>query len=842
MNSSLKKTILIFSANPKDTRRLRPDEEIREIEEALRDSESPNLFELKTSLATPVADLQTLLLRHKPHIVHFCGHGETDGLLFEDVTGRKQQVPVEALAELFKLCGQSIECVVLNACYSKPQAEAIHQYIPCVIGMDRNIGDKAAMLFAAGFYTALGNGRLYPEAFEFGCNRIGLHNIPEDSTPVILVRDDVVAHPSSRTNPYRGLSAFREEDEAYFFGREAYTAKILDAMRQSSFTAILGASGSGKSSIVYAGVIPHLRRGELTSPEKQKEDSWLITTFRPGEHPFKAISVALLPFLESELQEVDRLVEINKLTGALKAGQLSFSDLLERIQTKHSGPHILFFIDQFEEIFSLCEDAKERQSFLDKLLECLKRPESTKLSVIITLRSDFLGHCNSLPELSHLIAEHEIIIPAMNEEELRHAIAEPANVAGLPLSEEVVDLLIEQSAGREGALPLLEFALTRIWEGMTNGIKPADTLKQIGGVGGALANKAQDLFDSLNEAEQKIARRAFLAMIRLGEGTKDTRRRVNIDNNIVACNNDSQEVRRILNHFAHPGARLITLADGNAEITHEALFDHWEALKFWLDTSRNDLRFHRRLADAAQHWESLQRPDGSLWRPPDLDLLKQYHHRNQQDMTALQVAFFQESERNEKRKRFHKKVIRGILVSLMVIVIIFWFSAREERDRANSASEIAKNTAQMAQENAELAKEIAQFAQERYKEERALLAQNYWSQAIKAKEDGDWVKASHYFANSAKYEEDESTIKNCILNIQDYTRRSFLLAKVNSPEFKKMFPKNDDDLLIVWDSNIAQVMHRKDKKPESPPLRHDATIYGGILTKDRLRALTWGAS
>lgn len=652
MNSRLQKTILILSANPKDTRRLRPDEEIREIEEALRDSESPNLFELKTSLATTVADLQILLLRHKPQIVHFCGHGEADGLLFEDVTGQKQQVPVDALAELFKLCGQSIECVVLNACYSQPQAEAIHQYIPCVIGMNRNIGDKAAMLFASGFYTALGNGRFYSDAFDIGCNNIDLHNIPEDSTPVILVRADAVTQPIVLPNPYRGLSAFREEDEAYFFGREAYTTKILNAMRQSPFTAILGASGSGKSSIVYAGIIPHLRRGEYFQDGRETRDfpSWegsgegkcLIIPFRPGEHPFKAISVALLPFLEPELGEVDRLVEINKLTDALQVGQLSISDLLERILTKHSASHILLFIDQFEEIFSLCDATKERQSFLDKLLECQGHSKGRKLSIVITLRSDFLGHCNSHPELSHLIAENEIIIPAMNEKELRRAIADPANIAGQPLSEEVVDLLIAQSAGREGALPLLEFALTRIWEGMTNGVEPAETLKQIGGVGGALANKAQDLFDSLDEAEQQIARRTFLAMIRLGEGTKDTRRIINISD-IVAHRDEPEQVRCVLNHFVHPGARLITLASDSVEITHEALFDHWDALKSWLDISRDDLRFHRRLADATQHWNTHNRSDGLLWRSPDLELLQQYHQRNEQNMTALQVAFFQKS-------------------------------------------------------------------------------------------------------------------------------------------------------------------------------------------------------
>jgi hypothetical protein len=190
MNLQQRKTILILSANPKDTRRLRDDEEIRTIKEILQHSKYHENFKVETELATPVADLQSTLLRHSPHIVHFCGHGEADGLLFEDETGKKQQVPVDDLAELFAICIQEcekpIECLVLNACYSKTQAEAMHQHIPYVIGMNTNIGDKAAIRFAEGFYTGLGEGYSYPTAFKLGCNNIGLHNIPEGSIPVIL--------------------------------------------------------------------------------------------------------------------------------------------------------------------------------------------------------------------------------------------------------------------------------------------------------------------------------------------------------------------------------------------------------------------------------------------------------------------------------------------------------------------------------------------------------------------------------------------------------------------------------------------------------------------------------
>jgi len=180
------KRILILSANPKDTIRIRFDQEAREIKERMRLSRYRDQFSVETALAMRVNDLQQILTDQEPQIVHFCGHGETDGLLFETETGVAQLVHEKALSGLFKLFAQSVECVILNACYSQQQAIAIHQHIPCVIGMSNKIGDEAAIKFSSGFYTGLGSGRSYAEAFEFGCNAINLENIPEHLTPVLL--------------------------------------------------------------------------------------------------------------------------------------------------------------------------------------------------------------------------------------------------------------------------------------------------------------------------------------------------------------------------------------------------------------------------------------------------------------------------------------------------------------------------------------------------------------------------------------------------------------------------------------------------------------------------------
>jgi len=475
--------------------------------------------------------------------------------------------------------------------------------------------------------------------------------------------------------PYRGLEAFRENDEQYFFGRDAYAAKLVEAVQQSPFVAVIGASGSGKSSLVFAGLIPQLRREfpsseglhELPSWEGLGVGKWQIATLRPLTNPFYEMASALFPMLDPEANEVETMRQIEQLTAALQAAEIMLAGIVRRIARKSPASRLLIAIDQFEELYAP-ENAATCRAIIEQLLQLIA-DTSLPVSVVITLRSDFLGQTNSNPDFSHLIAEHNLLVPAMNADELRAAIAEPAQKVGQPLSAEVVDLLIEQAKEREGALPLLEFALTQIWQGMAQGVEPADTLKQIGGVGGALANKAKELFDSLAPAEQQIARRAFLAMTRLGEGTKDTRRRAALAE-MVGHQNAPDEVRNVLRLFAQPGARLLTLAEDAAEITHEALFEHWDALKQWIDANRDDLRFLRQVNDAAQHWDAQGRPDGSLWRRPNLDLLQTFHARAAVDMTALQVAFFQESEHKEKQTRFQKRLMWAGLVILTVISVI----------------------------------------------------------------------------------------------------------------------------------------------------------------------------
>ncbi|MGB3767803.1 MAG: AAA family ATPase, partial [Phormidesmis sp.] len=466
-------------------------------------------------------------------------------------------------------------------------------------------------------------------------------------------------------NPYKGLLAFQETDGDRFFGRDAQIEQLWQQFRQlhESDSAIrllpiYGPSGSGKSSLARAGLIPELAKRPLPGRDRAR-----VAVLVPGTHPLEALATVLArvatddPIPVAKAREFRaELAQTNDDDGY--DGLRRVADNLPNIAVSP----LIVLVDQLEEIYTLCEDQTERAAFVQNLL-CAAEDRANRVSVVVTMRSDFLGETQKQKVLNSLFAEQGFLVRSMNEAELRDAISKPAALAGHPLDGGTVSLLIEQTEERDGALPLLQFALSRIWDGLQAGVDPAVTLEKIGGVGGALAGEAERVYQSLEPEQQVIARRLFLGLVQLGEGTRDTRRRVEIAS-LTSHKEDPKTVKQVLEKFAAPSERLITCAasaDGidTAEVTHEALFDHWQLLQHWLEGSRSDLRFQRQLEGAAADWDEMGRPEGKLWRSPDLDLLRQYYARAGDEMTPLEVDFFTASvqateqvEKDQKRQRW----------------------------------------------------------------------------------------------------------------------------------------------------------------------------------------------
>lgn len=502
-------------------------------------------------------------------------------------------------------------------------------------------------------------------------------------------------------NPYKGLMAFQETDGDRFFGREKQIAVLWEKLRSLHETEsairvlpIYGPSGSGKSSLARAGLIPELARRPIPGYNRAR-----IAILVPGTHPLESLATVLARIVTQDLTPVAKTREFaGELEQTNGTGEYDGLRRIADVMPDVASAPLVVLVDQFEEVYTLCEDKTERDAFIGNLLHAAG-DRAKRLTVIITLRSDFLGETQKHPVLNQLFSEQGYLVPAMTPEELRQAIAKPAELAGHSLDTATINLLVKDTEGREGALPLLQFALTRIWEGLTEGKQPAETLKAIGGVGGALAGEAQRIYDSLDEEERAIARRLFLGLVQLGEGTKDTRRRTLL-NSLISYQNQPIQVKQIINLFAAPGVRLITLStSGNtetAEVTHEALFDHWQQLRVWLESSRSDIRFQRRLDEAAHYWDEQGRPEGNLWRPPDLDLLKRYQQYAKEDMTSLQIEFFRAAEHAEdKRKRVQRFSLIGLILGIVLTSCLAFLAryqqqlAQEQRQEADLQRNIA---------------------------------------------------------------------------------------------------------------------------------------------------------
>ena len=463
------------------------------------------------------------------------------------------------------------------------------------------------------------------------------------------------APPRLEDNPYRSLAAFQQEDASWYFGREDLTRgtvarflSLLDGCSPSPrFLAILGPSGSGKSSFARAGLMARIA---ALGGGGQK-----LATIVPGDHPMASLAVAVASACS---------VDVKPFPANETEGGKEWPSPLEALPVGCCNSLILL-VDQFEEVWSQCDDPAECIAFINSLLTAASA-ESGLVAVIITLRSDFLGQSQRHPELNTLLTQQSVLVPALTAEGLRAAIIEPALRAGHPLDESVIGALLDEALGREAVLPLLQFALSRIWQGMAAGVAPEETLLSLGGVGGALASEAESVYQQLNPEEQAIARRAFTAMVHLGEGSEDTRRRVSLEQ--MTGTDTAERVSSVLERFADKERRLITLkgqnpletVDGSknitvVEVTHEALFSHWKTLRQWLDQGRENIRLQRRLEAQVDAWRKGGRPPGSLWRHPDLSLLQAYHREHAADMSPDQIRFMNESEqvieREERAKR-----------------------------------------------------------------------------------------------------------------------------------------------------------------------------------------------
>ncbi|MEM7335634.1 MAG: hypothetical protein AAF490_26385 [Chloroflexota bacterium] len=490
------------------------------------------------------------------------------------------------------------------------------------------------------------------------------------------------------TSPFMGLKYFDTKDADLFFGREKLTDTLADELKNSRFLAVVGASGSGKSSLVRAGLVPKLQ---------QADPNLRIHLITPTDHPLEAIATELTRKSKS-IGVTAKFVD--SLANERRTLHLAAKRLVKGEQK------LLLVIDQFEELFTVCRSEAQRKAFLDNLITAVSAKHSGPNTIVISLRADFYHHCAQYPELRALLENHQRFIGAMTAEELRRAIEEPAHRHQLQFEEGLVDLLLRDlgamsgEAPEPGALPLLSHALLETWRRRDGNKLTLSGYTEAGGVHGAIAKTAETVFqEQLSQPERVIARSIFLRLTELGEGTQDTRRRALISE-LLPADSASAETHKVLQLLSD--ARLITTDEETAEVAHEALIREWPTLRNWLNRDRTGLRLHRHLTEAVQSWEELDRDQGELYRGARLDQALQWADTHDDELNDLEREFLSESQAvdaaQSRREKLTRQVGLGallfIVASLIIALIVFNNQATENRDLAVSLEDQVTISAQ----------------------------------------------------------------------------------------------------------------------------------------------------
>lgn len=478
--------------------------------------------------------------------------------------------------------------------------------------------------------------------------------------------------------PYRGLRAFREEDAAFYFGRASFAKDLADKITtldsfqdQPSLVAVVGPSGSGKSSVVQAGLLPLLRR------QRPPHVTWDAVILTPGADPWRHLASALLPLLEPSLSEAKMLEETQILARALSQDSAALLSAINRALDKSGGTdRLLVVVDQFEELFTLTQD-ETRGAFINALVSATR---TSRMTVAITLRGDFYGRAvDTNRTLSDALAGNQVNLGPMTRQELKEAIEGPARRVGLTLERGLADRIMEDVLEQPGNLPLLEYALTELWNRRNGKQLTIDAYEHSGRVAGSIAARAEALINSLNHDQQRVSRRVFMRLVRVakpGEDGSDTRLR-------IERASLGKEEWTIVNLFAAAQTRLLITSNNphtggeTVEVAHESLIRHWKRLRDWIDDDRTFLLWRQELAIYLAAYFASDKRD--LLRGEVLQKARHWLSIKGDELNAIETEFIRASVRAIRSRL--KWVAASVGVLLLVLAV---FTGRNLFVRRNS--------------------------------------------------------------------------------------------------------------------------------------------------------------
>ncbi|MBX2998774.1 MAG: hypothetical protein KF893_09720 [Caldilineaceae bacterium] len=642
------------------------------------------------------------------------------------------------------------------------------------------------------------------------------------------------APPAPGDPPFQGLRFFDVADTDRFFGREELTAEFVDHLRDLAFLAVIGASGSGKSSLVRAGVVAALHRGK-TLPNGVRRPlgstEWPLFIFTPGVHPLESLATTVTT---SDAQAAALLARMKAQSDGLR------QHLQELIDQTQSG-HVLMVVDQFEEVFALCRDQNEQRVFIANVLCTVglsgdrataddASAASNPARLILTLRADFYAQCAEFEALRTALERYQRYIGPMSQAELRNAIEAPAAQDNWLFEPGLVDLMLEDIENEPGALPLLSHALLETWKRRSGRTLTLAGYQAAGRIQGAIAKTADQTFAQLSDEERQIARNIFLRLTELGEGVQDTRRRVSPTELIVHAA-QTAEVEEVVRRLVD--ARLLTTDKNQVEVAHEALIREWPQLRRWLTENRDALRVHRELTEAAQDWLRLEKDPGALYRGLRLAQAVEWRQKEEDTLNELERSFLEasvalgEAERAEEARRQQERIAAAerlaaeqrkralwatalSMLAVLAAAAAIWLGIESSNNAENAAME--RDRAFAAQQQAETQLRIAQSQQV------AAVAQNLLS--------GGKSEQALLFAVAAGYELTPTVELHNVLRAAVDSWRGVRIIKAHSQRISGGSFSQDNTLVATAsDDNSAKVW-----RVDNGQLLLSTDVYTGVIT------------
>jgi WD40 repeat protein len=654
-------------------------------------------------------------------ILFFAGHSQTvgdSGRIY--INENFENLSIDDLKYgLKKAKSNGLAVAIFNSCDGLglgSELEALQ--IPQIIVMREQVPDEVAQVFLKHFLVAYANdGKPLYQAVKEA--RLKLHGLEDkypcaSLLPVICQNADTVppnwlhlGRRPTEISPYRGLFAFREEDAQFFFGRETFTDMLINAVQNQPLVAVIGSSGSGKSSVVFAGLVKRLRDA----------GNWHILDFRPGSRPLFNLATALVdqqetdfnpdyhqkageqgagsgkrsypvgnrpqgnsqkesPITRPVLSSTERLREIRNLANDLGQCENGLRDVVDDIQKVDPNQRLLLVADQFEELYTMSRDTQERKAFLDRLLEAINHCHN--FTLVITLRADFLGQALSYRPFADALQYADLKLSPMTEEELEAAVEKPASLLGVTIQHRLTQRILEAVSAEPGDLPLLEFALTQLWTKQQDAQLNHAAYDEIGGVEAALAGYADEAYNKLNFEEKERAQRIFIQLVHPGEGTEDTRR--------VATRADVGEenwdlVTRLANARLVVTGRDEKTGLDTVEVVHEALIRSWGQLHQWMQQDRDFRHWQESLRTAIRTWEISSFDEEALLRGKPLADAEYWERQRFLELSTAERSFiglsveFRECENRTKKRRRQFTILGlsgGLVLALMLAGSAGW--------------------------------------------------------------------------------------------------------------------------------------------------------------------------